>query len=84
MEAKIKQKILLAVLASICLWLSTEGAVQSLVGRTLYQADVQYVYQFDSQVILNENITLETTAKVRNNIRLEYRMLLVLSGSVEF
>ena len=75
MEAKIKQKVLLAVIASICLWLSTEGAVQSLVGRTWYQSDVQYVYQFDSQVILNENITLETTAKVRKGIRLNYRIL---------
>lgn len=75
MEAKIKQKVLLAVIASICLWLSTEGAVQSLVGRTWYQSDVQYVYQFDSQVILNENITLETAAKVRKSIRLNYRIL---------
>ena len=75
MEAKIKQKVLLALFASICLWLSTEGAVQSLVGRTWYHTDVQYVYQFDSQVILNENITLETAAKVRKSIRLNYRIL---------
>ena len=48
----------------ICVLCGANGALNTISGQVAYQQDVEYIYQFESNSTLSQNVDMKLSSKV--------------------